>query len=126
MWGRGSKVMSIVRMKCPRCQKGRFFEGSPYQFDKMGIVKESCVHCRLKYEIEPGFFQGSYYVSYGLAVALFIALWILKILFLPNLTYLSTIISMVIALILFAPLLFAFSKIIWINIFVNYDSGSQK
>ena len=126
MFRRGSKLRSIIGMKCPNCQKGPFFEGHPYQFSKIGVVKESCSDCHLKYAIEPGFFQGSYYVSYGLAVALFVALWILKILFLPNLTYLSTVISMVITLIVLAPLLFAFSKIIWINIFVNYDSRSQK
>ena len=101
-------------MKCPQCQKGSFFEGHPYNFRKIGIVKESCEHCQLKYAIEPGFYQGSYYVSYGLGVALFIALWILKM------------ILMVVTLILGSPLLLAFSKIIWINIFVNYDSGAQK
>jgi uncharacterized protein (DUF983 family) len=113
-------------MKCPKCQKGAFFEGHPYDFTKIGLVKESCAHCGLKYTLEPGFFQGSYYVSYGLAVGLFVALWILKTLFSPNLTYLTTLILMVIALLVLAPLLFAFSKIIWINIFVNYDSGAQK
>ena len=113
-------------MKCPQCQKGSFFEGHPYNFRKIGIVKESCEHCQLKYAIEPGFYQGSYYVSYGLGGALFIAWGILKMIFLPNLTYLSTVILMVVTLILGSPLLLAFSKIIWINIFVNYDSGAQK
>ena len=126
MIGRNSKFLRIVRMKCPRCQKGAFFEGHPYQLTKIGLVKESCSHCGLKYDLEPGFFQGSYYVSYGLAVGLFVALWILKTLFLPNLTYLTTLVSMVIVLLVLAPLLFAFSKVIWINIFVNYDSGAQK
>ena len=126
MFGKGSKFRSIVRMKCPQCQKGNFFKGHPYNLKKMGEVKESCEQCDLKYAVEPGFYQGSYYVSYGLGVGLFIVLWILKIIFLPNLTYLSTVISMVVSLILLAPLLLAFSKIIWINIFVNYDSGTQK
>jgi len=59
-------------------------------------------------------------------VGLFVALWILKSLFLPNLNYLTTLISMVIALLVLAPLLFAYSKVIWIHLFVNYDSGAQK
>ena len=126
MIGRNSKFLRIVRMQCPKCQKGAFFKGHPYELTKIGLVKESCSHCGLKYEMEPGFFQGSYYVSYGLAVGLFVALWILKSLFLPNLNYLTTLISMVIALLVLAPLLFAYSKVIWIHLFVNYDSGAQK
>lgn len=126
MFGRGSKFLSIVGMKCPKCHKGSFFEGHPYNLNKMGKVKNSCAHCQLAFEIEPGFYQGSYYVSYGLSVALFVAVWVLKTLLFPNLTYLSTVILMVVCLLLLAPLLFAFSKIIWINLFVNYDSGTQK
>tara|TARA_B110000091_G_scaffold173850_1_gene187638 strand:- start:415 stop:645 length:231 start_codon:yes stop_codon:yes gene_type:complete len=62
----------------------------------------------------------------GLAVGLFVVLWVLKMLFLPNLTYLSRLIAMCIVLIVLAPLLFYFSKIIWIHLFINYDSGAQK
>ena len=72
--------------------------------------------------MEPGFFQGSYYVSYGLGVALFVAIFVLKMLILPNLAYLSTLILMVVLLLILAPLLFALSKIIWINLFVNFDN----
>jgi len=122
MFGKGTKFFSIIRMKCPRCHKGDFFEGHPYNFKKMGEVQKECKNCNLKYSREPGFFQGSYYVSYGLGVALFILIWVLKFLFLPNLSYLSTIILMVVILFILAPLLFTLSKIIWINIFVNYDS----
>lgn len=122
MIGRNSKFLRIVRMKCPRCQKGAFFEGHPYQLTKIGLVKESCSHCGLKYDLEPGFFQGSYYVSYGLGVALFVAIFVLKMLILPDLAYLSTLILMVVVLLILAPLLFALSKIIWINLFVPFDN----
>ena len=81
MFGKKSKLFSIVRMKCPKCHKGDFFDGHPYNFKTIGKVKEKCTNCDLKYSIEPGFFQGSYYVSYGLGVALFISIAVLKILF---------------------------------------------
>ncbi|WP_299051235.1 DUF983 domain-containing protein [uncultured Polaribacter sp.] len=113
-------------MKCPRCHIGDFFEGHPYQFSTLGEVKQSCKNCGLKYSREPGFFQGSYYVSYALGVALLVTLFILKLIFLPSLAYLTTLLSMVIILVFLAPLLFALSKIIWINIFVNYDSRFKK
>ena len=122
MLKKGTKIFSILKMRCPRCNKGRFYESHPYNLKKIGEVKKECNNCNLKYDMEPGFFQGSYYVSYGLGVALFVAIFILKMLILPDLAYLSTLILMVVVLLVLAPLLFALSKIIWINLFVNFDN----
>ena len=122
MFKEGTKLFSILKMRCPKCNKGRFFKSHPYNFKKMGEVKKECSNCYLKYDMEPGFFQGSYYVSYGLGVALFVAIFILKMLILPELAYLSTLILMVVVLLILAPLLFSLSKIIWINLFVNFNS----
>jgi len=121
MFKEGTKLFSILKMRCPKCNKGRFFKSHPYNFKKIGEVKKECSNCNLKYDMEPGFFQGSYYVSYGLGVALFVAIFILKMLILPELAYLSTLILMVVVLLILAPLLFSLSKIIWINLFVNFD-----
>lgn len=122
MFKEGTKLFSILKMRCPKCNKGRFFKSHPYNFKKIGEVKKECSNCNLKYDMEPGFFQGSYYVSYGLGVALFVAIFILKMLILPELAYLSTLILMVVVLLILAPLLFSLSKIIWINLFVNFNS----
>ena len=122
MLKKGTKLFSILKMRCPKCNKGRFYESHPYNLKKIGEVKKECNNCNLKYDMEPGFFQGSYYVSYGLGVALFVAIFILKMLILRDLDYLSTLILMVLVLLILAPLLFALSKIIWINLFVHFDS----
>ena len=122
MLKKGTKLFSILKMRCPKCNKGRFYESHPYNLKKIGEVKKECNNCNLKYDMEPGFFQGSYYVSYGLGVALFVAIFVLKMLILPDLAYLSTLILMVVVLLILAPLLFALSKIIWINLFVHFDS----
>jgi uncharacterized protein (DUF983 family) len=122
MLKKGTKFFSILKMRCPKCNKGRFYESHPYNLKKIGEVKKECNNCNLKYDMEPGFFQGSYYVSYGLGVALFVAIFVLKILILPELAYLSTLILMVVVLLILAPLLFALSKIIWINLFVPFDN----
>jgi uncharacterized protein (DUF983 family) len=122
MLKRGTKLFSILKMRCPKCNKGRFYESHPYNLKKSGEVKKECNNCNLKYDMEPGFFQGSYYVSYGLGVALFVAIFVLKMLILPDLAYLSTLILMVVVLLILAPLLFALSKIIWINLFVPFNN----
>ena len=123
MFKEGTKLFSILKMRCPKCNKGRFYESHPYNLKKIGEVKKECKNCNLKYDMEPGFFQGSYYVSYGLGVALFVAIFVLKMLILPDLAYLSTLILMVVVLLILAPLLFSLSKIIWINLFVNFDTN---
>ena len=122
MLKKGTKFFSILKMRCPKCNKGRFYESHPYNLKKIGEVKKECNNCNLKYDMEPGFFQGSYYVSYGLGVALFVAIFVLKMLILPELAYLSTLILMVVVLLILAPLLFALSKIIWINLFIPFDN----
>jgi hypothetical protein len=44
-------------------------------------MKENCSHCGLRYQIEPSFFYGAMYVSYGLNVALGIAAFIVSFIF---------------------------------------------
>ena len=126
MLGKGLKIYSILKKNCPRCQTGRFFKGHPYNLTKFGEVEEQCNHCNLKYSIETGFFQGSYDVSYALGVALFGVIFVLKVLLFPNLSYLFTIFLMMGLLLILSPLLFALSKIIWINFFVNFNHNYCK
>ncbi len=126
MIGKGTKVYSIFRMKCPRCHEGEFYKGHPYKYSTMGRVHENCSKCDLKYNIEPSFFQGSYYVSYALGVALLITVSVLKLIFFPEAGPLDLLISIIVSLILLSPLLYALSKIIWINVFVKYNKNIIK
>ena len=57
MLKKGTKIFSIIKMRCPRCNKGRFYESHPYNLKKIGEVKKECHNCNLKYDMEPGFFQ---------------------------------------------------------------------
>ena len=69
--------------------------------------------------IEPAFYFGALYVSYGITVAICIATFITsKIIF--DLALLSSFIAVFIALILFIPVNLRLSRILWINMFINY------
>lgn len=121
MFGKGSKLYSIVKMKCPRCQEGEFFVSHPYHLKNAGDIHEYCSRCNLKYSKEPGFYYGAMYVSYALGVALFVTLWTSFNLFFPNTTtgiQIATIISLTVIL---TPYLYALSKIIWANLFIKYE-----
>ena len=126
MLGKGTKLYSIARMKCPRCHEGDFYKGSPYTFSTMGRVNEYCSKCNLKFNMEPSFYHGSYYVVYALGVALFVTVWVLKTIFFPDEGPKTLLISFFALLIILSPLFYALSKIIWINIFVKYDKGILK
>lgn len=126
MLKKGTKLYSIFKMKCPRCHEGNFYKGHPYKFSTMGAVKEKCDKCGLKYSIEPSFYHGSYYVTYALGVALFITIWVLKLIFFPDTGPGALLLAIFISIIVLSPLMYALSKIIWINFFIHYDKNILK
>ncbi len=69
-----SKAWAMLHAKCPRCRRGDMFEGGMYSITK-NKIKLTCAHCKLFFEIEPGYFYAAMYVSYALNVgeALFLA-----------------------------------------------------
>lgn len=123
---KGTKLYSIFTMTCPRCQEGAFFEGSIFDVSNIGKVKDYCPKCHMKYHMEPSFYQGSYYVSYSLGVALFVAVWVLKLLFFPEKGPGFLFVSFLVSLVILAPILYRLSKIIWANLFFKFKKEDQK
>lgn len=121
IFSKGSKLYSIFNFKCPRCNEGEVFEErNPYKFGSLFKMHETCSHCGLRYEVEPSFFYGAMYVSYGYSVALFVATYIIM-----NMIYDPEIRDIIIALafvvIVLAPLVLRLSRITWLNLFVKYE-----
>lgn len=124
--GKGSKLYSIFRMKCPRCQEGEFFISHPYDIKNAGNIHEHCSKCNLKYEKELGFYQGAMYVSYALGVALFVTLWVSFNLFFPSTSTGMQVTIVAVASVILTPYMYALSKIIWANLFISYDSEIER
>lgn len=122
---KGTKLYSIFKMKCPQCHEGDFFESHPYNLRKAGDIHEKCSVCGVKYSKEPGFYYGAMYVSYGLGVGLFVALWVLFNLFFKDISVGVQIFTIIALSILLTPYLYALSKIIWANIFIKYDNNRK-
>ncbi len=126
MLRKGTKLYSIFNNKCPRCQEGDFFKHkASFNPKKVTTLHENCSHCDLKYMMEPSFFFGAMYVNYALAVALFVAIFIICKVFI-GLTILQSFISIVVVSLLLTPFTLRLSRIIWINIFVSYDKNKKK
>lgn len=120
MFGKGSKLYSILRNKCPQCHEGDFFK---YRISinpkKITKLHDNCPNCNLKYMMEPSFFFGAMYINYGIAVALFVSVFIISKLFF-GLSILQSFITILIVSFLFTPYSLRLSRIIWINLFVKY------
>lgn len=125
MFGKGSKLYSIFKMKCPRCHEGDFFVSHPYDLKHAGDIHKNCSHCGLKYSKEPGFYYGAMYVSYALAVALFVTLWVSMNLFFSGIGIGYQIFIIIFLTLILSPYLYALSKIIWANFFIKYDRTKQ-
>ena len=120
MLKKGTKIYSVLRGKCPSCHKGNFFKHSfTMNLFKVNKIKKTCSCCNLKYMIEPAFYFGALYVSYGITVALCIVTFVISKLML-NVTLLTSFITIFVVLILFIPVNLRLSRILWINMFINY------
>ncbi|MDA8876903.1 DUF983 domain-containing protein [bacterium] len=115
-----SAIKSIINCNCPRCRKGIVFKHKNPYHRKFGEIEKKCSNCDLVYEMEQGFWYGAMYVSYAFGVALAIPTMLI-------LTYITDLeiyqITGVIFLLLIAtmPLLFRYSRSVWLHIFIRYD-----
>lgn len=123
MFGKGSKLYSITRSKCPHCHEGDIFKSSI--FEGVYNMHQNCPVCGQRYEIEPGFFWGAMYVGYGLSSAYMltgfaICMLIFKLSMMQS--FMITIIPGLIIMLYIARL----ARVIWMNIYIGYDPTAAK
>lgn len=123
---KGTKLYSIVKGKCPRCNEGDFFTYSfTFNPSKITQIHKNCSHCDLKYMIEPSFYYGAMYVNYGITVALsVISFLIAKLVF--DATLLQSFAAIFITLLISAPVNLRLSRILWLNMFVSFEEKFAK
>jgi uncharacterized protein (DUF983 family) len=121
MLKKGSKLNSILTGSCPKCQnESMYLDKNPFHLGSILKMNENCGHCGLKYQLEPSFFYGAMYVSYGVNVAIGIAAFIISKVFF-NLSIKISFITIITSLVVLYPLVLRWSRNIYINIFVGYD-----
>ncbi|MGO4920153.1 DUF983 domain-containing protein [Maribacter spongiicola] len=122
MLKKGNKLYSILTGSCPRChEESMYLDKNPYHMGKIFKMHEKCSHCDLKYKIEPSFFYGAMYVSYGVGIAFAVAAFVIANLFLGT-GLIEAFIAIIITLIVFMPVIMRVSRNIWINLFIKYDA----
>ncbi len=123
---KGNRLYSIFTGACPVChEESMYKESNPYKLSQIHDMHEKCSNCGTKYKIEPSFFYGAMYVSYGLGVAVSVATFVITYVFL-QLEVMTSFISIIAVLIVLMPILMRLSRNIWINFFFSYKPKSER
>ena len=126
MFNKGSKLYGIFTGVCPKCHEESMYKNkNPYALTEIFSMHDNCSNCGTKYKMEPSFFYGSMYVSYGVGIAFAVAAFVISYLFLSS-SLNTAMIAIVVSLIVFYPVIIRLSRNIWINIFMNYDKSLAK
>lgn len=118
----GNPLYSIFTGTCPVCQKASMYETkNPYKLSETLKMHERCPHCDTKFKIEPSFFYGAMYVSYGVGIAFAVAAFVITHFFIGG-GLVAGFLAIIGTLLVFAPIIMRLSRNIWINFFFDYNS----
>tara|TARA_Y100000589_G_scaffold206644_1_gene194834 strand:+ start:136 stop:525 length:390 start_codon:yes stop_codon:yes gene_type:complete len=115
-----SAIKSILTCKCPRCRNGDVFRHKNPYHRKFGKIEKKCHSCNFIYEMEQGFWYGAMYISYAFGVAISIPIVIVLLLKTSLEIFQITGIIFCVLFVL-SPILFRYSRSVWLHIFVRYD-----
>ena len=121
-------------MKCPRCRRGDMFKDqNPYKkltLSHIFNMHDNCPVCRQKYDLEPGFWYGTAYVSYAMNVAISVSTFVawvvlIGISFKDDRIFYWLIINAFLLVVL-QPWMMRISRVIYIRFFVRYDDKFER
>lgn len=119
-------LKSVFSMRCPRCRKGKLFAAhSAYNLKHTLDMQERCRECGQNFDLEPGFWYGTGYVSYALAIAFSVTTiiaWYLFIGFgLHDKRFFWWLGTNSALLIVIQPWMMRLSRTIYLYFFIRYD-----
>ena len=122
-------LWSILSMKCPRCRRGAMYK-DPNPYKKITLkhifdMHDHCPECGQKYDLEPGFWYGTAYVSYALTVAISTTTFVAWLVLIGVSTDDNRIFWWLglnaVALVILQPWIMRLSRVIYIRFFIRYD-----
>jgi hypothetical protein len=116
-----SSLLSIIRFKCPKCHKGSLFtDPNPFHLKNISKMPENCPCCGQRTQLEPGFYYGAMYASYGLSMMLFLINFFVLYIFLGMPAVWFLILNTFLLLFMW-PIIFRLARVIYIHLFVKFD-----
>ncbi len=123
---KGMKLYSILFGACPKChQESMYVNKNPFMITDTLKIHDECSHCHTKYRLEPSFFYGSMYVSYGVGIAFAVVAFLISYLILDS-SLITAFFAIIGTLVVFMPIIMRLSRNIWINLFMSYDKTLVK
>lgn len=119
--GKGTKLYSVLKLKCPKCQEGNLFlQQNPYNLKMFDKMPDKCTVCGEDYIRESGFYWGAMMVSHALTTIIAVVVHVIMFHFYGwDLT--PNIIAIISVILILFPIVFRTSRAIWINFFVDYN-----
>jgi hypothetical protein len=119
-------LLSTIGCRCPRCREGKLFTyPMSIKLKRNLAMNKLCPVCGQPTEIEVGFYYGTGYVSYVLAIALtvvsLVAWWLIIGVSIDDNRFFYWLGFNAILLIVLQPWLMRLSRSLWISWFVKYD-----
>lgn len=121
---KGTKLYSILKLKCPRCQEGDLFTvKNPYQLKYLDKMPHYCSVCGEDLQREVGFYYGAMMISHATTTVIAVIVHVTVFWFYgweiaPNL------IALLVVLLGLFPVVFRTSRAIWINLFTKYNPNA--
>ena len=123
MLKKGSKLYSILTGTCPKChEESMYLEKNPYKLNDLYKMNDTCSHCHIQYLIEPSFFYGAMYVSYGLTVGIGVAIFVISNVII-GFPVKPTFIGIIVGIIALMPVTARLARNIYINMFIAFDKN---
>jgi uncharacterized protein (DUF983 family) len=113
-----ARLAAAAAGRCPRCGHGRIFRGRL-------AMHPACPSCGLRFEREPGYFTGAMYVSYVLALPVMAVCIAAVYLIAPQLSFEATVALAALCFLPFVPMLFRYSRILWIHLDQTVDPSEE-
>jgi uncharacterized protein (DUF983 family) len=108
-------IYRALRLRCPRCGDSRMFSG-------LFRMHETCAHCGLTYEREPGYFLGSIYINYGITAFLTTVGWI-TLRFGCRIESRGLIVAFAAFCVLFPMFFFRYARALWLALDCQFDQS---
>ena len=117
---------ALLLGKCPRCHKGDIFTYPLTSLTKFNKMNDTCPHCGVMLQPEPGFYQGAMYVGYGITVACIVLISLILYL-IGNTSDWVYITSIIVVMILIAPLNYRYSRIFYLYLLggIKFDASQS-
>ncbi len=116
-----SKLLAVLKGRCPQCHEGRVFKYKWYNIIKFSDTNERCPICDVKYEVEPGFWFGAMYVSYAFTIGIMLVGAVIIYNFFNDPPAMGYVVPIVTVSLIMVPFNFRMSRVLFLHLFSGLE-----